>query len=98
MPLSVLEVSIPLVGVSGEEKLYFSKSKLESYVDAYFDENITPLCGQYSLTFYYFSSEDGLYCKNDKCDGVRVTLTSYVLLDIKYEKTMSYYIKNNKGI
>lgn len=98
MPLSIFEVSIPLVDEYGVLAMYFDKTLLESYVSTYFEKNITSICGPYTLSYFYFSTDDNLYCKSEMCDGVRVTLEADILLGITYSKTMSYHIKEmNNG-
>ena len=97
MPLSLLEVSVPLLESDGSEKLYFDKELLENYVTIYFQKNINEMCGPYTLSYYYYSTSDNLYCKSDKCDGVRITLEADILIGITYSRTMSYHLKENNN-
>lgn len=95
IPMSIFEMSIPTDRIPTVNKLYYDKNMLQGYVNEYFDDNISDLCGGYQLLYFYFSTDDNLYCKTSYCDGVRITLSAYVFMGIKYENTMSYYIKEN---
>lgn len=95
IPMSIFEMSIPTDRIPTVNRLYYDKKMLQSYVNEYFDDNISDLCGDYQLLYFYFSTDDNLYCKTSYCDGVRITLSAYVFMGIKYENTMSYYIKEN---
>lgn len=95
IPMSIFEMSIPTDRIPTVNRLYYDKKMLQKYVNEYFDDNISDLCGDYQLLYFYFSTDDNLYCKTSYCDGVRITLSAYVFMGIKYENTMSYYIKEN---
>lgn len=95
IPMSIFEMSIPTNMIPTVNKVYYDKNLLENYVNDYFKDNISDLCGDYTVLFMYYSTDDNLFCKTSYCDGVRITLSAYVFVGIKYENTMSYYIKEN---
>ena len=96
IPISLFEASVPLKDYKEGDKLFFNKSLLEVNINEYFSKSINGLCGEYIIRFVYFSTDDNLFCKTSKCDGVNITLIADILLGIKYKDTMSYHIKENK--
>ena len=96
IPLSIFEIATPIDDYKDGNKLYFDKNILEKNVRQYFANNINQMCGNYYLNFFYYSTDDNLFCKTNKCDGVNIILRADIMLGIMYTNKMSYFIKENK--
>ena len=76
--------------------LYFKKDKLERDVNSYFEQSMKNRQIDYSVVFTYYQSDGLTYCVSDKCQGVKVTLSSNYFLSYKYEKSMTYVIGESR--
>ena len=96
IPISIFESSIPLAQESEEIVIYYNKTELQNKLTYYFDTNIHKYVSRYTLDFYYYNQSDGSICKSDYCDAVGITLKAEILLTVNYQKTATFYIKDNR--
>ena len=94
MPISLIEKSIPIYE-EGVRSLYIDQETLEKSVNSYIFGEISKFTENYSLSYYYYSTADGLICKTEYCDGVRITLNAEVMFAFHYHKTMYYEVQKN---
>lgn len=93
-PISLFESSVPLVNEDDEIRLYFDKTLLESKLNSYYQENVSPYVHNFTLSFYYYNQEDNSYCVDEYCDAVEVKFTAQVIFTFSYSRTMFYEIKD----
>ncbi|HPS19075.1 MAG TPA: hypothetical protein PLR04_03000 [Bacilli bacterium] len=93
-PISLLEISIPLVNEQNEEPLYFDQELLKDNFYRYYENTLSKYTSQISLEFYYYNQLDHSYCLGDKCDAVEVKITARVIFNFDYHRTMFYEIKD----
>lgn len=92
MPKSIFENAVTYRDYQSIEDFYFVKAKLESDVLEYFQTSISHRSIQYDVSFTYFNVDGVSYCVSDKCQGVKVTLSTRYFLDYEYQRSMSYQI------
>ncbi len=92
MPQSLFSNSVSILDYRDKTSFYFKKEKLERDVSSYFEKSMALRSFDYDVVFTYYQSDGLTYCVSDKCQGVKVTLSSKYFLDYKYERSMTYVI------
>lgn len=98
-PKAIFEKSIPLVNDIEEKDFvpYFNKELLESNFKEYVAKNLDRYSDNYNLIFYYYDTFNGLLCRGEKCDGVRITFNTKIVGMFDYKRTIFYEIRKNNG-
>lgn len=95
LPISIFETSIPLINGEGEFEPYFAKNILEDKLTYYFDTNLLKYTDRYTVSYYYFNQEDYSICRDEKCQAIEINLKADIVLNYKYNKTATFYIRSN---
>lgn len=96
IPISIFEVSIPLLQEDGDFTPFYDKEMLESKLTSYFHSTLHKYTEKYTVEYYYYNQEDFSYCTSSTCDAIEITLTSKIFINFNYQKTARFYIRNNK--
>ncbi len=92
IPVTLFTNSVSIADYRDKTSFYFRKEKLERDVNSYFEQSTSNRSIDYSVEFTYFKNDGLTYCVDDKCQGVKVTLSSNYFLSYEYERSMTYVI------
>ena len=92
IPTYIFSNSVSIMDYRDKTSLYFKKDKLERDINSYFEQSMSGRSIDYYVDFTYYQSDGLTYCVSDKCQGVKVTLSSNYFLTYRYEKSMTYVI------
>ena len=95
MPLSIFEAAIVVYEIDEDFGPYFDKDELEYYLTYYFSFNLERYVEDYDLEIYYYHVEDHSIDMSDTPKAVDVTLSTVIVLNKHYQKTMFYEIRSN---
>ena len=95
-PLSLFETAIVLYEIE-ENGPYFDKNILEDNLTSFFDFHLPRYTDQYSVSFYYYIIDNHSLDMSDEPKAVEVTVSSDLVLNKHYQKTMHYEIRSNYG-
>ena len=88
-PRTIFECAV--VSDDNGEPYYYQEEIKERYL-SYLEDNIYNFVKSYETHFrFYFPTTGGL-C-DEKCEGVEVTISSYIAFSYTYSRTMFYEIK-----
>ena len=90
-PVELFETAIPIVEKE-TRGLYFSKEKLRSNLQNYYDKNLSNVLEDYTMSLYFYNQGDGSICTKTTCDAVEVTVEGRCFLTFNYSRTVSYEI------
>ena len=91
-PKGIVERCIPM---KYEEDYipHFDKELLISKLTSYYEEVLDRYTKNVNVDFYFYNVNDGSYCLNDECDGVKVTINSTVSFSFVYHRTVYFEIR-----
>ena len=95
IPISIFESSIPLVQESDEPIIYYDKNILEDKLTSYFKKELPKYVDKYFVSYYYYEQEDRSICTSEYCTAVEITVYAKVVLEMNYQKSVSFYIQKN---
>ena len=95
IPISIFESSIPLAQESDEPIVYYDKEVLESKLTSYFKKELVKYTNRYNVSYYYYEQSDKSVCTSDYCSAVEITVTARITLEMRYQKSASFYIQKN---
>lgn len=95
IPISIFESSIPLLYEGDVFEPYFDKESLEAKLTYYFDSNLKKYVSKYYLEYYYFNQDDYSICRGNRCQAVEISLKADIVLNVKYNKSATFYIRSN---
>ena len=95
MPISLIEMSIPLYSEDDDFIMRFNREELISNLTYYFDNTITKYTNNYHLDYYFTYTDNEEMCLDDNCTAIEITLNADVFLLAQYNKTMRYEIRSN---
>lgn len=84
-----IELMYKSVLVYGEQPM-FEKSDFEDIVLSYYSTILTKYSKDYSVSFYYYNSEDYSMCLTNECDGVEITIDCKLNMTYQYHRVMFY--------
>lgn len=94
IPMEIFENSIPFMEQENNKFVgYFDKEILESLLSNYFDDNLIKYTDKYEIKYFYYQTSDGLFCKGDYCDGIKVNVKANIIFSFTIEQKMFYEIK-----
>ena len=93
-PKGLVETCIPLYYEDEEDiKPYFDQTKLESKMTNYYQTTLKKYADRVEVSYSYYNASDDSYCLGDKCDGVEITIDSYVIFNIKHHRQIKFEIR-----
>ena len=83
------------VNTNGEPIVpYFNGTKMKSYLDNYFKENLSKYVKDYTVTTRYYSSSSSMILCRKNCRNVRVQLTAKINSFYTYTNSQIFTIAN----
>ena len=92
-PISLFEVAIPLVQDDGEFIAYFNKTELKNNLTYYYNTNLSKYVTNYRITYYFSKTGTTSYCATSKCDAVEVRISTPIIFQTRYQKSMRFEIR-----
>lgn len=78
--------------VINDEKIKFDTNKLMSVMDDYYEKSVSRYCESF-VTLYFFYGDGGIgYCLEDYCLSFDVTIIAKLIMNLNFQRTMSYKI------
>ena len=84
-----------MLAINPDEGVTFNRSVLEKNLTSYFNYSMRNYVDDYDLDFYYYNPEDNSYCTSNNCSAVEVTVSTDLILNFHYERTLFYEIRSN---
>ena len=96
-PKEIFEASIPLIQDSEEPELYFDQNLLRDNLLSYYDKCIKPYSLDYTLQLSFHQVGNSALCLMNRCQAVTVKVSSKVVFNYTYSRSIEYWIQNNKN-
>ena len=96
IPITIFETSIKLPNENIDYVPSFDKVILQDKLMVYFNDSLPKYCTSFDVKFYYYNTDDKLFCRDDFCDGVKVNVSALLLHSVSYQEKMFYEIKDNR--
>ena len=94
-PLSLFETAVVLLDIDDELGPHFDKEILEDNLTSFFDYHLPRYTNEYSVSFYYYNTNDHSLDMSDEPQAVEATISAELVLSKHYQKTMFYEIRSN---
>ena len=94
-PLSLFETAVVLLDIDDELGPHFDKEILEDNLTSFFDYHLPRYTNEYSVSFYYYNTDDHSLDMSDEPQAVEATISAELVLSKRYQKTMFYEIRSN---
>ena len=91
-PHAILEKSIPLTMQKEEVTLYYDQETLKNSYESYLDRELKKYTENYTVSYYFYNTQDGGFCDVTNCQGVVIKVEAKVMLGITYKREMKYEI------
>jgi len=88
VPRTIFEYSIV---VGDNLRPYYDQATIKKKYLSYLEENIYHYVDSYEAKFRFYYPDTGGLC-DEKCEGVEVTISSYIIFKYNYHRTMFYEI------
>lgn len=93
-PKGLVETCIPLYYQDEDNiKPYFDQVKLEQTMTNYYQSTLKKYADRVEVSYSYYNADDDSFCVDDKCDGVEITIDSYVVFNIKHHRQIKFEIR-----
>jgi len=92
IPISLIETAVDIYDIDASSGVYFSRDVLEEKLTSYFDYSIKHYVNDYQLDFYYYNPLNHSYCLRDRCSAFEMTISTTLMMNYHYEKTLYYEI------
>ena len=94
-PLSLYETAINVYEIDQVNGPYFIKNDLEYNITYYYEYHMLKYVDDFDVYFYYYHIEDHSIDMSEEPKAVDVTLSTVVVLNKHYQRTMHYEIRSN---
>ena len=96
IPNTLFETAIPLTTQDEKVELYFDQEMVKKQYESYLEKEAKKYCENYQVEYYFYNVSDGGYCDINNCQGVEITFSTNLMLNIHYSRTMKYEIREGK--
>ena len=93
IPLSIFEVSIPLVQEEDDITIYFAKEELIKELNYYFDTKLPLYTDQYQIDYYFTKTGDSSMCLDNHCTAIEISLSANIVFFSQYQNMARYEIR-----